>query len=171
MKILCLTTGKEVNIGDGLRCVSGILNGHLIKVSSIMEPSDLHRLGSIGFIIEGDSQGNGPQQYPPRVFDCIWISDDSIVTSVTFDNEHSLGNVIKEALRKMYHDARYVRAIIVGQREWDQLRDLINFPMTPSKGVAPEPSFKGVHLMRLQHRDTCLAFEHAPMSEKTSSGN
>ena len=166
MKLLCLSTGKEVEVGNELRCVSGILNGHLIKIANVIEPSTAQRLGAIAFTIEGAPQGNGPQQYPPRVFNCIWIGDDSIVTSVTFDNEHSLDHVIKDALIKMYHDGRYVYSIIVGQREWDQLRDLTSFPATPSKGLAPEPSFRGVRVKRLQHHDACLAFEHAPM-EKT----
>lgn len=165
MKLLCLNTGKEVEVGDELRCVSGILNGHLITINKVLEPSDSRKLGAIEFVVEGDSQGNGPQQYPPRVFDCIWIGDDSVVTSITFDNEHSLDRVIKEALRKMYHDERHVRTIIVGQREWDQLRDLVSFPATPAKGLAPEPAFRGVRVERLQHRDACLALEHAPIYE------
>ncbi len=162
MRLLCLNTSKDVQVGDKLRCLTGILTGYFIKVSKIVEPSVLHRLGVVEFTINGAAQGNGPQQFPPRVLDCIWVGDDSIVVSATFNNEHSLSHVVQEAVGKLYINRRTVRTILVGEREWDQMRDLVVMVSTPPSGIAPEPSFHGVRVMRLPHRDAYLAFEHAP---------
>lgn len=166
MKLLCLSTGKEVQVGDKIRCQTGILVDHVVSVEKIVNPMPHFRHGAIEFTITGDSQGNGPQQFPPRVFDCVWIGDYSLVTSVSFDNEHSVSHVIREAVRKMQAEKREVLTILIGEREWDQLRDLVIIPSVPSTGVAREPTFYGIRLLRLPHRDNCLALEHAPVESE-----
>lgn len=163
MKLLCLGTGENVQVGDELRCLAGILEGHLIQVEKITEPGVVCRHGAIEFTVGDNSRLHGQYQFPPGALNCIWIGDHSVVTSIAFDNEHSVGHVIKEAVIKLCEDSRDVVTILVGEREWDQLRDLASVPAAPSSGTAPKPSFFGVCITRLPHRDTCLAFEHAPV--------
>jgi len=166
MKLLCLSTGQEVAMGDKLRAVSGAITGVLIEVKGIDNPSDEYPLGRIKHNMTNGSSGiPGWQQLLPRVLDCIWIHDDSLVTSVTFDNEKSVANTIKDIMAKLKQDSREARMLLLGEREWDQVRDLASIPKAPATGKMPPPSLFGIEITRVHHRDACLAFEHGPKTE------
>jgi len=164
MKLLCLSTGEEVAVGASLRAVSGITQGHLIKVIEIDEPSDLYLEGRIKHNMEDSIGIQSWQHLLPRVLDCIFIQDDSVVTSATYDNEKSISDTITDIVRKLRDDDREVRKLILGYREWDRIRDLASLPDLPATGTAPPVHFNGVAVTRIRHREQCLAFEHGPVT-------
>jgi len=166
MKLFCLTTGKEVAVGDKLKAVSGVVVGYEVEVIKITPPSGEYRKGAVKYnVIE---RGVIKQYMPPNVIDCIFIQNDSLITSVTYDNEKSLKDTITEILLKFLADKREVRKILIGYREWDQISQLKHgHTIVPSKGKVPPHKFLGILTERIPHREQCLAFEHGPMRNES----
>lgn len=162
MKLLSLTTGKDVAIGAKLLALTGEFIDHIIEVKGVDEPDGQYPDGRIKFDVDKSFGIASWRQLHPRVLDCIFIEDDSLVSSVTYDNEKSVGATIKDILKKLRADHRVVRTIYLGYREWDKIRDLDSQPDAPATGKVPPPRFSGVLIKKLQYREKCLAFEHGP---------
>lgn len=167
MKLLCLNTGKEVVRFYKLTAVSGDFAGYDCLIEKVKPPLPEHHQGKVIISIAGFSK---EVTLPPHMLDCVFINDDSLVTSVTYDNEKSLRDVMTDAICHLVADRRLVRKIFVGYREWDQLRDQQGFHNVPSKGLAKPARFLGVLVDRLRHREHCLAFEHGPDPKHAGMG-
>lgn len=165
MKLLCFATGKEVSPGDKLMACSGAIEGIEFEVVEIQPPGQQ----SVGLIRVTTPETQDAEEFSlvPRVLDCIFIQDDSLVTSVSYDNEKSVGDTIIDIVTTMRREGRDVRLLLIGDKEWDKIRDLeesLSHQTYTSAGTMPTPKFFGVEIFRVQQRPTCLAFEHGPIS-------
>lgn len=157
MKLVNLLTGNVEPLQEFM-VTSGTLTGFTIIVKSISEPDANNSNGSLLYNL-GNGQGAG--KLDPRCVDCYWFEDDSLLASISYDNEKSFRRTLEEIFLKLTDDRREVRSVIIGQKEWAKLQDfcIFNALEDSEKGIT-EPTYNGFKIRPMPY-DTLLIIEHA----------
>ena len=168
MQLIHLRTNAPVTVGDTLVAVAGVVNGHAIKVQEICPPCERFTDGHIKYNMS--DSGMGWQQLIPRVLDCVFFPEDSNVQHVTYDNEKSVADYLREIKTSLEAQGREVRSFLLGDKEWTRISHLISFDHADGMGFT-YCNFEGVRVRELNHYETLLAVEHALKTEEVKDGN
>lgn len=157
MKLVHLEKGN-IESYQTLEIVAGTLSGFKIITRKIHPPDAENKNGKVGYVLE---DGKGAGFLDPRCLNCYWFPDDSLLASITYDNELSFRRTLDDIFNKLKGDKREIRSAIIGQKEWAKIQDFCSYSELHQKVNGVTAPYYDKVLLRPMPYDTMLIIEHA----------